>query len=474
MRGGAELRVGLFAVIAIAAAVYFSMATTDNPFKTKGYVLYAHVPTAGGLQPGSSVEMAGVRIGAINLVSIQDGGALLELGMDPNYQLPADSMVQVTSKGMLGDTVLKVVSGVSDTIAPPESSLKALAPPPSLQDLQVQVGVVAQDLEVITGSLRTLLTSEHTLGSIDSILTNIDGFTRELSGITRDNRGNLDEVIENMRVLSEQLALLAGDARPEVQGELEALREATDTLNRSLESVESIAGKIDRGDGSLGILINDDTLAESLTATVEEVGSLIDSIGRFQIEVYYRGEFHITHQLPNARFSGKNVIGLRVKPRPDYWYVFEFVDDPLGSFTEETLFVDDGSGLTSLREVRNTGKLQLSFMFAKRWRDFVLRIGIKENSGGIGADLFLFDDHLTLSLDVYDFTWASWPDRRGIPNIKFAADISPIKNIYFTVGADNIVNHARRGEFDWFVGGGVWFTDNDIKWIVGSLPTGAL
>jgi len=104
----------------------------------------------------------------------------------------------------------------------------------------------------------------------------------------------------------------------------------------------------------------------------------------------------------------------------------------------------------------------------------VLRIGIKENSGGIGADLFLWDDHITLSLDVYDFVWASWPDRRGIPNIKFAADISPIKNIYFTLGADNIVNHARRGEFDWFVGGGVWFTDNDIKWIVGSLPTGAL
>jgi len=474
MRGAAEIRVGLFALIAIAAAVYFSMATTDNPFKTKGYVLHAQVPTAAGLQPGSSVEMAGVRIGAINNVTVHEGGALLEIGMDPAFRLPADSMVQVTSKGMLGDTVLKVVSGVSDTVAPPDSSLKTLAPPPTLPELQEQIGAVAEDLKVITGSLRTLLTSEHALGSVESILTNIDVFTHDLSGITRDNRGNLDEVVENMRVLSEQLALIASDARPEVEGELSALRQATDTLNRSLERVESIAGKIDRGEGSLGVLVNDDALATSLTETVEEVGSLIDSWGRFQLEVFYRGEFHITHQLPAARFSGKNVIGVRVRPRPDYWYVFEFVDDPLGSFTEETLWVDDGGGLRSQREVRNTGKLQLSFMFAKRWRDFVLRIGIKENSGGIGADLLLFDDHLTLSLDVFDFTWASWPERTGIPNIKFAADISPIKNIYFTVGADNIVNHLKREEFTWFVGGGVWFTDNDIKWIVGSLPTGAL
>jgi phospholipid/cholesterol/gamma-HCH transport system substrate-binding protein len=474
MRGAAELRVGVFAVVAISAAVYFSMATTDNPFKTRGYVLKALVPTAAGLQPGSSVEMAGVRIGAINEVGVHPGGALLEIGMDPVYQLPIDSMVQVTSRGMLGDTVLKVISGVSDTMAPPGFELKALAPPPTLPELQAQIGGVAEDLKVITGSLRSILSSEHTLGSIDAILSNVQAFTHELSGIARDNRGNLDEVIENMRVLSEQLALLAADVRPEVKSELLAIRAATDTLNRSLESVESIAAKIDRGEGSIGMLINDDRLAVSLTETVEEVGNLIDSVGRFQIEVYYRGEFHVTHRPPNAQFSGKNVIGLRVKPRPDYWYVFEFVDDPVGSFSEETVFVDDGSGFRSVREVRNTRKSQFSFMFAKRWRDLVLRLGIKENSGGLGADLILFDDHLSFSLDVYDFLWASWPDRNGIPNVKLAADISPIKNVYVTVGADNIVNYARRGEFNWFVGGGVWFTDNDIKWIVGSLPVGAL
>ncbi len=474
MRGAAEVRVGLFAIVAIAAAVYFSMATTDNPFAEKGYVLRANLPTAEGLRPGSSVEMAGVRIGAINEVQVREGRAILEIGMDPEYRLPVDSKVQVASRGMLGDTVLKVISGTSDTMHEPEGWLVVIDPPPTLQQLQAQLGDVADDVQAITGSLRDLLGSEETQDHVEAILTNIEYFTQDLSGITRDNRGDLDEVVENLRVLSEQLALLVSDVRPDVEQEMNAIQEATDTLNRGLRRVESIAQKIDEGEGSLGQLINDDRLVTSLTESVDEVGRLIDSIGRFQIEVYYRGEFHITHRVPNARFSGKNVIGLRVKPRPDYWYQVEFVDDPLGDFSEESLFVYDGSTWAAQQEVRNTDKLQFSFMFAKRWRDLVLRIGIKENSGAVGADLFLLDDHLTFKLDVYDFYWASWPERTGIPNIKFAVDISPIKNVYLTAGADNIANHLRRGEFTWFVGGGVWFTDNDIKWIVGSLPTGAL
>lgn len=472
--GGAELRVGVLAIAAIVAAVWLSMATTDNPFKGQGYELVARLETAEGLQPGSSVEMAGVRVGAINDIKIDGVTAIVTLGMDPRYKLPTDSKVMVSSRGLLGDTVIKVVSGTSESTLGDKGVLGTVEPPPSIQELQRQLGDVADDVQAVTSSLRQILDSDETRGSIDAILTNIEGFAQDLSGVTRDNRGDLDQVVDNLRLLTEQLNLLVDESRPEVAGELSSLREATDTLNRGLERVESIASKIDEGQGTLGLLVNDDRLGTSLTETVEELGGLVESVNRFEIEVYYRGEFHITHRLPRARFSGKNLVGLRIKPRPDYWYVFEFVDDPRGDFAEETLFVDDGSGFESSREVRRTDKLQFTFQFAKRYRDLVLRIGIKENTGGFGADLYLFRDRFNVSLDVFDFVWASFPDQKGIPNVKLAFDVVPIKNVYVTAGADDIVNGAVRGEFTWFVGGGVWFTDNDIKWILGGLPTGAL
>jgi phospholipid/cholesterol/gamma-HCH transport system substrate-binding protein len=474
MRGGSELKVGLFAIAAIAAAVYFSLATNDNPFADKGYVLHTRLLTAEGLKSGSGVEMAGVRIGAVSEVTAEGGMAVADLDMDPGFHLPIDSKVAVASRGILGDTVLKVSSGTSDAFLQDGDWVEAAEPPPSLRELQEQLGVIAGDIEAITGSLRGLIGSAETQDSVRSILSNIEQFTDDLTGITRDNRGDLDDVVENLRLLTEQLNIVVEESRPGVAKELESIQEATDTLNRGLRRVESIAGKIDEGEGSLGLLVNDDRLVSNLTETSEDVATLVESINRFEIEVYYRGELHITHRFPGASFSGKNVIGVRVKPRPDYWYVVEFVDDPVGSFSEETLFVDSGSGFAQTTEVRRTGKMQVSFQFAKRWRDLVVRLGIKEGSGGVGADLLLLDDRLALKLDVYDFIWGSWPERTGVPNIKFAIDVVPIDHIYLTVGTDNVVNHAMRGEFTWFVGGGVWFTDNDFKWIVSALPMGAL
>jgi phospholipid/cholesterol/gamma-HCH transport system substrate-binding protein len=204
---------------------------------------------------------------------------------------------------------------------------------------------------------------------------------------------------------------------------------------------------------------------------VEDVGILISEVSRFNIEVYYRGELQFTHGGdPKVQFSGKNIVGLRVKPRPDYWYVIELVDDPQGDFKEEVVFRETAAGLETIREVRRTDSFQFTFMFAKRFRDLILRLGVKENGGGIGADLLLADDRVKFGIDIYDFTYASYPDESGIPNIKFSLDVEPVKHVYLTFGADNIVNGARRGQFTWFLGAGVWFTDNDLKWIAGSMP----
>ncbi len=118
--------------------------------------------------------------------------------------------------------------------------------------------------------------------------------------------------------------------------------------------------------------------------------------------------------------------------------------------------------------------LQVSLMFAKRFRDLVLRLGIKENSGAVGADLYLLRDRISFHLDVHDFRWAGWPEREGVPNVHVRAQFVPFDHVYATVGVDNIVNGIIDQQLTWFVGAGVWFTDNDLKWVLQALPTGAL
>ena len=472
MRGGAEARVGLFTALALAAAVWASMATTDNPFKDQGYTLHTKLVNAQGLKDGSGIELAGVRIGAIERVYVDGNFAIADLSMDSKFTIPMDSSVSVGSRGLLGDTILKVHTGNSATVLSDGDWIKADLPLASIQDIQAELGDIAADVKAITGSLRTMLDTEETVGRVSSILTNVDQFTKDVTGITAQNADQIAAVIENMRLLTEQLNSIATSMAPQLDTEMAEIAEVTRTLNRGLQRVESIATKIDEGEGSLGKLVSDTALIDSITGTVNDIGDLVSSVGRFQLEVYYRGEVHLSPLRAERRFSTKNLIGVRVKPRPDYWYVFEFVDDPLGDFSEEIVFLN--STTNGVREVRRQDKLQVSLQFAKRFNDLVLRLGIKESTGGVGADLYLWDDKITLSLDVFDFTYASWPGDLGIPNVKFALDFSPIQHVYLTAGVDNIVNGIVRREPTWFIGGGVFFTDNDLKWILQGLPTGAL
>lgn len=474
MRGGAELRVGLFTVVAIVAMVYVSMATRDNPFKEQGYSIHARLGSAQGLRNGSAVELAGVKVGAIDIIRIEENQAVADLSMKPGFEIPLDSSVVVASRGLLGDTILKITTGVAPDHLQEGDWIEAAKPPPSIADLQGQLGTIATDIQAITGSLRTMLDSDETRGSVTAILRNVEGLTGEFEQITRRNGEDLDAVIENMRRLTESLAEIIDESRPDIAGELDAIREATDTLNSGLQRVESIASKIDEGEGTIGQLVNDDTLIRSVNDTVADIGDLVASVNRFQLEVLYRGEFHLTHRGPTVGFGMKNIIGVRVKPKPDYWYLFEFVDDPEGDLNEEVIHVDSGSGYDSRSEVTRKRSLQVSLMFAKRFKDLVVRFGLKEGAGGAGVDLYLLNDRLSLHLDVHDFPWAGWPDRRGVPNVHFRAQIVPLEHIYVTAGVDNIVNGILDESPTWFVGAGLWFTDNDLKWILGNLPLGAL
>ena len=206
MRGGSEVRVGLFTALALAAAVWASMATTDNPFKDKGYALHARLINAQGLKDGSGIELAGVRIGAVSRVYVDGNFAVADLSMDGKFKIPDDSSVSVGSRGLLGDTIIRVHTGSSTTYLGDGDWIKADEPIASIQDLQAEMGDIAADVKAITSSLRTMLDTEETVGRVSSILTNVDQFTKEVTGITAQNADQIAAVIENMRMLTEQPA----------------------------------------------------------------------------------------------------------------------------------------------------------------------------------------------------------------------------------------------------------------------------
>jgi phospholipid/cholesterol/gamma-HCH transport system substrate-binding protein len=97
------------------------------------------------------------------------------------------------------------------------------------------------------------------------------------------------------------------------------------------------------------------------------------------------------------------------------------------------------------------------------------RFGIKESTGGVGADLYLLDDRLSLSADVFGFAQSTVGQN---PRVKVSLAYAPdFFNRMLSVvgGADDLWNYNHRAEaaagggFDWFLGLQLRFNDEDLK-----------
>ena len=103
------------------------------------------------------------------------------------------------------------------------------------------------------------------------------------------------------------------------------------------------------------------------------------------------------------------------------------------------------------------------------------RGGIIESSGGVGSDLYLFDDTLQLSISVYQF---QRPYTNVFPRAKVWLNYQFLQHFYLTAGADDFLNQWRQGRYpggpkftlgtDVFFGVGLFFTDDDVKTLLGA------
>jgi phospholipid/cholesterol/gamma-HCH transport system substrate-binding protein len=110
-------------------------------------------------------------------------------------------------------------------------------------------------------------------------------------------------------------------------------------------------------------------------------------------------------------------------------------------------------------------KFKFSLEFAKRWGNLAVRLGLIESTGGVGADYFAFDDRIKFSLDSWNYN-SKEPGNENA-HLKATVNIGLGKTLFVNGGYDNALNSKRASAF---VGLGLRFDDDDLKYLLGSVP----
>lgn len=295
----AELQVGLLVLLAAAALVGGVVWITGAEVGGDRLEIHALAPDAAQVSSGSRVYLHGVDVGSVHGVDLTDRGAVLGLEVTGDVDLPRDSRAVIEPSGFLGSQMLRLVpGGASDRIAAGDTI--AAGTGASLQSMATRLGGRAED--VLDRTARIL--SDSTVRALQSGAGDLSGTLEELRRLVRAERESVGRLVETLSRTSDHLE--RATSGPELERTVARLDSLTGELSRtsegltaSSESLASILEKMDRGEGSLGKLVNDDRLYERVSSAAENLQAASEEIAALSNDIRQRPDRY----LEGIRFS---------------------------------------------------------------------------------------------------------------------------------------------------------------------------
>ncbi|HNX49519.1 MAG TPA: MlaD family protein [Thermoanaerobaculaceae bacterium] len=479
-------RIGLFMIVALAVLGVFIVKIEEIPIGSKGgrVRVQASFPSVAGLDEKSPVRVAGVRIGIVERIALQGDHALVTLALDPDLALHQGARAEVTSLGMLGDKYVELYPGSLSAPTLPPGTVLGGASPAGFDKLLSSADAILGDIKVVTESLRKSMGGPEGEKRLDEIVENIRQLTGDVKAMVAANRGNVDQTMENFKAfsetlkvelpkLAEQLKGLASRAdsvvaenRENLKGSIDNIRDLSSRLKVAADNINDISGKISRGEGTIGKLVNDEETVKNLNATLKSVeggaDSLKNTLGRsekWKLDINLR-----TETLPDIDES-RSTFGLDLQTTERRFFRLELVDSPWGKQRKTTEVVtvrypDGRSEVVTYMKDKTTDSYTVNAQVGYYFKDLTLRAGMFESSGGVGVDANLLRKRLRLSLEAYD-----WGRDEKAPHLRVETRYFLSRNLFAYAGWDDPTWKARRSLL---FGGGVIWQDDDAKYLLGT------
>lgn len=289
-----ETKVGILAALAITLLILgFNFLKGKNLLERKN-TIYAVFPRVDALSPSDPIKINGLQVGLVSDLEEKDenlSGVVVALNITKKINIPENSYAMIMSSP-LGSSTLNIVLGTSekyvqegDTLVTRASGgimedLKGTLSPTvdkvngtlkSLDSLVEQVGVVLDpktkvnlqnviaNLAIASSSLTTLLNTQN--GALAASLNNMSAFTGNL----KKNNDSINRIIRNVDVMTQKFAAL------DLEKTMTKLQSVVDNLNLTLS-------KVNKSDGTLGLLMNDPKLYNNLNATTNSLNILLQDL----------------------------------------------------------------------------------------------------------------------------------------------------------------------------------------------------
>jgi phospholipid/cholesterol/gamma-HCH transport system substrate-binding protein len=257
--GGIAVRLTIFTIVTVIVTGWLAAVIGNARLFSSPYSIDAEFTDATGLLPGDVVKAAGVTVGRVQQIRIDEGIALVSMNLDEGTEIPTDVRAEIRFRNLVGQRMINLVGD-------DETSSDGL-----LQDgdvLPLQRNRSAFDLTVLFEGLRPLIRSTNP--------ADINLVSRAVVEALEGREKNVAGVLSNIALLSDTVA----DSDQEISSLLTNINSVTANLGSKDQQLQKTLGNINDFFGDLADARIELALAiEELDGAADKLNGILDKSG---------------------------------------------------------------------------------------------------------------------------------------------------------------------------------------------------
>jgi phospholipid/cholesterol/gamma-HCH transport system substrate-binding protein len=300
MKNSLETRLGIFVVFVILAAVVIveTLSGWQNPFHSN-FQVSALFDTVQDLKAGDDVKMAGVKIGHVDKIAIEDGKVRVTMALNADAPVKTDSTASIKFTGLMGENFVSIDFGSADAQKAVDGIVLKTEEQPDLNAIMAKLndaasgiqnamkGFTGDSINNLLGPLTDLI--KQNSGHLTATVSNIDNITSQIAS----GQGTVGKLIYDQTLYNSAMGTVSNlqSAVASAQLMLNSVTNSQGTLGKlmtdatlynettgSMTNLHQILLKINNGQGTVGKLVNNQDFYKNAQLSLQKLDKAADGL----------------------------------------------------------------------------------------------------------------------------------------------------------------------------------------------------
>lgn len=411
-----EFRVGLLVttILSIVISILFVVGDDFSNFRAN-QDFHFFLDDANGITKKSKVKLAGLDIGYIGDIELVKNRAKINLVLS-RKDITTDAFVEVRDDGLLGDRYITIINGTSNELLQTNQEITKVIDGGTFDRAIDKIASIASTVEMLPSLLGE---SNNTTSPLINTIKNLETMTRALSEVTTKHKDELSNLLVSMNRITNRV----DNGLEDWDGSWDRIMKSIDNMDIAFENIKDITEKIQKGEGGLGKLIQEDETVDNINTAVSGISDLVKKSNEMKTALDLRGDYF------TSDMRAKTNLSIIIQPREERQFEASIVDIPVEG---------------------NEGKIKFSALYEERFYDLAIKAGIIENTVGAGLSYF--------ALPKLKLTLESFRLAENFPRLRSYLKYGVTNGVYLTSGMDRLLQTPS-----FFVGLGIVLSNDDLK-----------